>query len=101
MGRFLLGLFFTLCLSANQVLLADDLVSDETALEGQTDMEESLNSLARDHDLWRCVGRDAGWEEHWGGHPADGFGYYDAYYRALHRCERYHRRCYVRCSRIR
>jgi len=67
--------------------------------------EEQIQSFDSEEDWPRpgmveCNARDTGWEEHWGGHSAYSWSYYQAQRRALRVCERYHGRCYVKgCHR--
>lgn len=45
--------------------------------------------------FWQCVAVDRGWEEHRGGHRADGQNYQQAQRRALDQCERVHDNCVI------
>lgn len=61
---------------------------------------EEEEGLPSDVSMWRCIARDRGHEEHWGGHVARGSHYNRVYARALEECRRYHHRCSVQCHRI-
>jgi len=56
-------------------------------------------------DLWECNARDSGWEEHWGGHRAQGYSQAQARNEALRICQRPygpHDRCVIQsCERVR
>jgi hypothetical protein len=44
---------------------------------------------------YRCVAKDSGWEEHFGGHPAYGRTLIEAQRNALSECQRHHGRCLI------
>ena len=49
--------------------------------------------------LWECTAKDTGWEEHPGGHSAQGYGYNQAQNAAISFCERYHDTCVISSCR--
>lgn len=48
-----------------------------------------------------CRAVDQGWEEHRGGHVAEGFNEFQVRQRALNECRRFHGRCQVSCRAAR
>lgn len=68
----------------------------------QSELEYELDNCRDDHDddndgrgSWECSARDAGWEEHRGGHKAFGRDRRTAEYQAISQCERLHGRCQI------
>ncbi len=52
-------------------------------------------------DQVECRASDRGWEEHRGGHTAQGFNEFAVRQRALNECQRFHGRCEVTCRNVR